>query len=411
MRQLGGSGASPVVASTNTAEDDEMLNEEQLELQQLAHDFAETELRPHTSSWDEQRALGDEVFEKLAESGFLGMLIPEEHGGLGFEPATYLAVLEELAWGDAAVALSVAIHNGPVVAILMGHGTDDQKARWLPLMATGEVLGAFALSEPDAGSDASSISTTARLDGDTWVLDGTKRWVTNGARAGLVVVFARTEEDGLGAFLVPTDTDGYSVGDREKTLGLRASETVSLSLNDVRLPADALVGQAGQGLRYALEALDLGRIGIAMQATGIGRAAIEHAATYALERQQFGTPIARFGALQAKLADAAQRVSGGRALALHAAERWSRGAGNGTRRGSDGLTVRAAIAKLAASEAASFASDEAIQIFGGYGYMRHYPVERLLRDAKGTEIYEGSNEILRRVIAGEILRDAGDETL
>ena len=388
-----------------------MLNDEQLELQQLARDFAEAELRPHTAAWDEQRALDDGVFEKLAESGFLGMLIPEEHGGLGFELATYLTVLEELAWGDAAVALSVAIHNGPVVELLLRHGTDEQKLRWLPVMATGEVLGAFALSEPERGSDASSISTTARLDGDEWVLDGTKRWVTNGARAGVVVVFARTSEDGLGAFLVPTDADGYEVGEQEKTLGLRASQTVSVRLNGVRLPSVALIGDAGQGLRYALEALDLGRIGIAMQATGIGRAAIEHAAGYALERQQFGRPIARFGALQAKLADAAQRVAGGRALAFQAAAAWKQGAENGARLGSEGVTAQAAIAKLAASEAASFASDEAIQIFGGYGYMKHYPVERLLRDAKGTEIYEGTNEIMRRVIAGEILRDAGDENL
>ena len=388
-----------------------MLNDEQLELQQLARDFAEAELRPHTAAWDEQRALDDSVFEKLAESGFLGMLIPEEHGGLGFELATYLTVLEELAWGDAAVALSVAIHNGPVVELLLRHGTDEQKLRWLPVMATGEVLGAFALSEPERGSDASSISTTARLDGDEWVLDGTKRWVTNGARAGVVVVFARTSEDGLGAFLVPTDADGYEVGEQEKTLGLRASQTVSVRLNGVRLPSVALIGDAGQGLRYALEALDLGRIGIAMQATGIGRAAIEHAAGYALERQQFGRPIARFGALQAKLADAAQRVAGGRALAFQAAAAWKQGAENGARLGSEGVTAQAAIAKLAASEAASFASDEAIQIFGGYGYMKHYPVERLLRDAKGTEIYEGTNEIMRRVIAGEILRDAGDENL
>ena len=196
-----------------------MLNEEQLELQQLARDFAEAELRPHTAAWDDQRALGDSVFEKLAESGFLGMLIPEEHGGLGFELTTYLTVLEELAWGDAAVALSVAIHNGPVVELLLRHGTDAQRSAWLPRMAAGEVLGAFALSEPDSGSDASSISTTAEQVGDGWILHGTKRWVTNGARAGLVVVFARTGHDGLGAFLVPTDAEGYVVGGREKKIG------------------------------------------------------------------------------------------------------------------------------------------------------------------------------------------------
>lgn len=383
-----------------------MLTDEQKELQSLARDFAMAELRPNTAAWDERRDLDDEVFEKLGESGFLGMLVPEEHGGLGFDVPTYLTVLEEISWGDAAVALSVAIHNGPVVEVLLRHGSDDQKAAWLPRLASGEVIGAFALSEPESGSDASSISTRATRDGDGWRLDGEKRWVTNGGRAGLVVVFARTSEDGLSLFLVTPDADGFSVGDRESTLGLRASQTVSLHLDGVKLGADALVGEVDHGLPYALEALDLGRIGIAAQAVGVGRAALEYAATYALEREQFGTPIARFGALQAKLADAAQRLAGGRALARAAGEAWS--SGTVPRTGLQGLTAMAAMAKLAASEAASFAADEAIQIYGGYGYMKHYPVERLLRDAKGAEIYEGTNEIMRRVIAGEILRDAGD---
>ncbi len=384
------------------------MTEEQRELQELARSFAEAELRPETAAWDQARALPHEVFGKLAESGFLGMLVPEEHGGLGFDLDTYLVVLEELAWGDASVALSVAIHNGPVVEILVRHGTEEQKAEWLPRLASGEVLGAFALSEPDAGSDASSVSTTAAPDGDGWRLDGVKRWVTNGARAGLSVVFARTSEDGLGAFLVRTDAEGYRPGARESTMGLRASETVRVHLDGVRVPADALVGEADAGLGYALEALDLGRIGIAAQAVGVGRAAIEHAARYALEREQFGTPIGRFGALQAKLADSAHRVASGRALAHEAAAAWAATRNGTPRTGAEGVTALAAMAKLAASEAATYAADEAIQIFGGYGYMRHYPVERLMRDAKGAEIYEGTNEIMRRVIAGEILRDSGD---
>lgn len=386
-----------------------MLTEEQSELQALARDFAVAELRPHTAAWDEQRDLDETVFEKLAESGFLGMLIPEEYGGLGFELETYLTVLEELAWGDAAVALSVAIHNGPVVDLLLRHGSDAQESEWLPRMASGEVLGAFALSEPESGSDPSSVSTTATRAGDGWRLDGEKRWVTNGARAGVVALFARTSDDGLGLFLVSPETDGYEVGESEKTMGMRASQTVRVRLDGVHVGADALVGEVDAGLKYALEALDLGRIGVAIQAVGVGRAAIEHAARYSLERQQFGTPIARFGALQAKLADAAQRVSGGRALTYEAARVWTEGRTSGARRGLGGVTAQAAIAKLAASEAASFAADEAIQIYGGYGYMKHYPVERLLRDAKGAEIYEGTSEIIRRVIAGEILRDAGDE--
>ncbi|MDH3272361.1 MAG: acyl-CoA dehydrogenase family protein [Gemmatimonadota bacterium] len=385
-----------------------MLTDEQKELQALARDFANAELRPKTAEWDERRDLDDEVFEKLAESGFLGMLVPEEHGGLGFDLATYVLVLEELAWGDAAVALSVSIHNGPVAGLIVRYGTQEQKSEWLPRLASGQCLGAFALSEPDAGSDASSITSTAARDGDGWRIDGEKRWVTNGARAGVVALFARTGDDALGLFLVTPDADGYSVGEREKTLGLRASQTVSVRLDGVQVGADALLGAPGEGLQYALDALDLGRIGVAAQAVGIGRAALEHATRYALEREQFGMPIARFGAMQAKLADAIQRLSGGHALTLEAAEAWQMGQSNGARQGVAGVTAKAAIAKLAASQAASFTADEAIQIFGGYGYMRHYPVEKLLRDAKGAEIYEGTNEILRRIIAGEILRDAGD---
>lgn len=386
-----------------------MSNAEQSEIRELARDFAERELRPHTAAWDQRGALDDEIYGKLAEIGFLGMLIPEEHGGLAFDLGTYLLVLEELAWGDAAVALAVAIHNGPVAGMLRRHGTDEQRAHWLPALAAGEALGAFALSEPDVGSDAAAVETVAARDGEGWRLEGRKRWVTNGARAGLVVVFARTAQDALGAFLVPAASPGYVVGERERTLGLRASETVSIELSDVRLGANALLGAPDAGLSYALEALDLGRCGVAAQAVGIARAAMEHAATYALEREQFGGAIARFGAIQAKLADMAHRIAAGRALAHEAAAALD-AAGNGRghpRTGVGGVTSRAAIAKLAASEAATWVADEAIQIYGGYGYMRHYPVEKLLRDAKGTEIYEGTNEIMRMVIAREVLRDAG----
>lgn len=383
------------------------LTQEQLEIRQLARDFAEGEIRPHAARWDESRELDDEIFAKLSELGFMGMLVPEEHGGLDFDLTTYLLVLEELAWGDASVALSVAIHNGPVVDLLLRHGSEEQKREWLPRMASGEVLGAFALSEPGAGSDPASVETVAERDGDSWRIRGEKRWVTNGGRAGLVIVFARTSEDGLAAFLVSPDQDGYSVDGRETTMGLRASQTVSVRL-DLTVGGDALLGQVDRGLSYALSALDLGRIGIAAQAVGIGRASMEHAATYALEREQFGRPIAGFGAIQVKLAEMARMVAGARLLAHDAAATLA-GATNGhgtVRTGAEGVTSKAAIAKLAASEAASWAADEAVQVFGGYGYMRHYPVEKLLRDAKGTEIYEGTSEIMRHVIAREVLRDA-----
>lgn len=381
---------------------------EQLEIQSLARDFAEGELRPHTAEWDARKALDEGVWASLAEVGFLGMLVPEEHGGLAFDVATYLLILEELARGDATVALGVAIHNGPVAGMVARHGSDEQKARWLPALAAGEALGAFALSESGAGSDPAALKARATRDGDGWVLEGEKRWVTNGGRAGLVVVFARTDEEGdIGAFLVEPPAEGYSVTGGETTMGFRGSDTARITLDGLRLGGDALLGEADQGLSYALEALDVGRVGIAALSVGIARAAMEHAVRYATEREQFGRSISEFGAIQAKLADMQQKIAGARALTHRAGEAVQASANGGfPRTGPDGLTARAAVAKLAASEAATWVADEAVQIFGGYGYMRDYPVEKLLRDAKGTEIFEGTNEIMRHVIAREVLRDA-----
>ncbi|MDZ7780266.1 MAG: acyl-CoA dehydrogenase family protein [Gemmatimonadota bacterium] len=387
-----------------------MPTPEQLEIQTLAHEFAAGELRPYTYEWDASRSLGDDVFGKLAELGFLGMLVDEEHGGLDFDLVTYLLVLEELAWGDPAVALAVSIHSGPVSGLLRWYGSEEQKGRWLPELASGNTLGAFALSEAGAGSDPGALRTAATADGDGWRLDGEKKWVTNGVRAGLVLTFARTGEDEISTFLVPGEAGGLEPGTRETTMGFRASDTVTLCLEGVQLDAEGLLGERGAGLRYALAALDLGRIGVAVQASGVGRASMEHAARYALEREQFGREIARFGAIQAKLAEMATRVSAGRALAHEAAGVMEalQDTATGVRTGVDGVTARAAMAKLVASEAATWAADEAVQIYGGYGYMRHYPVEKLLRDAKGYEIFEGTNEILRQVIAREVLRAAGD---
>lgn len=388
-----------------------MVTSERLEIQALAREFAASELRPHVAEWDERCAIDEDVFGKLAELGFLGMLVPEEHGGLAFDFATYVAVLEELAWGDASVALSVAIHNGPVTTLLVRHASESQKKRWLPALASGQALGAFAMSEAGSGSDPGGLVTRARRDGAAWRIEGEKRWVTNGARAGLVLLFASTGEGGVGAFVVTPGTPGYRVGRREQTLGLRASETVAIELRDVAVAPDDVVGDPRAGLHYAMEAFDVGRVGTAAQAVGIGRAAMEHAAAYALEREQFGQPIARFGAIQEKLARMAERVAAGRALTHEAAEAVSavlKDTGL-PHTGLGGLTARAAIAMLAASDAATGAADEAVQVFGGYGYMRHYPVEKLLRDAKGTEIYGGTSEIMRHVIARELLRDMGDK--
>ncbi len=381
------------------------LTAEQRAVQTLARDFAEGEIRPYAAAWDEARALDPAIFTKLAEVGFLGMSVPEDYGGLDLDPVTYLLVLEELARADAAVALSVAVHNGLVASLLARHGSDAQKRALLPALAAGERLGAFALSEPDAGSDAGAVATAAVQDGSGWRLSGTKRWVTNGERAGLAVVLARTGEKRMGAFLVELPAAGWTVTGRERTMGLRASETVSVALDGVAVPTERVLGAPDAGLRLAMEALDVGRAGVAAQAVGIARAAHEHALAYAVQREQFGQPIACFGAVEEKLAEMARRVAAARLMTHAAGERLTGfRAGEPLGRGPDSATAWSAMAKLTASEAAMWVTDEAVQVFGGYGYMRDYPVEKLMRDAKGTEIYEGTSEILRVVIARELLR-------
>ena len=392
-----------------------VLTEEQLECRALARAFAEGEIRPYSAGWDARGDLDDEIFGKLAELGFLGMLVPEEFGGLGFDLVTYLLVLEELAWGDAALGLALAIHNGPCVTTLLRHGSQEQCESVLSAAACGESLLAFALSEPGAGSDAASLTTRAqRLDG-SWRLSGDKRWVTNGGRAGRVLAFARTGEgerhgDGIGAFLLDPESDGYQVVGRETTMGLCASETVSIRLDDLEVDEGSLIGDPAMGFQYAMEALDVGRVGIAAQALGIGRSAFEHATRYATERRQFGSLLADFGATQEKLAEMATLLEGARALTQRAAralEIGRSGAGGGAGPGERSATALCAMAKLSATRSAMWITNQAVQIFGGYGYMRDYPVEKLMRDAKGAEIYEGTNEIMRLVIARDVLRATG----
>lgn len=386
-----------------------MLTSEQREIRGLARDFAEGEIIPRAAEWDRRGAFDREVLDKLAELGFLGMLVPPEYGGMGFDVPTYLVALEEIARGDAALALTVAIQNGPVPHILLTHGSEAQKSRWLPALASGEKIAGFALSEAGAGSDPSAMTTCAREDDGAWTVTGTKRWVTNGSRADVVIVFARTgpevgSKTPVGAFLVDTGAEGYRVGKRETTMGLRASETVWVELDGVRVADSRLVGDRGGGLGYALGALDLGRLGIAAQAVGIAQAALEHATRYATERRQFGRPIASFGAVRSKLAVMATRVAASRALFLEGAAAWEER--DDLIDGGPPVTARSAMAKLFASEAAGWVTEEAVRIFGGYGFMREFPVEKLMRDAKGTEIYEGTSEILRFVI-GRLLTDRG----
>jgi len=386
------------------------LTSEQLEIRAMAREFAAGEIRPHVEAWDAHRALPEAIFGKLAELGFLGLRAPEDHGGLELDLVTALLAVEALSWGDASVGLTAAIHNGPVTRALVAFGSPGQRDTWLPKLASGEAIGAFALSEEEAGSDPSALACAAHPSGDGWTLSGEKRWVTNGERAGLLLVFARTGEgrDGISAFLVDRSQPGIEVVGRERTLGLSASESITLRFQDLALSGDALLGAQGEGWKVASDALVVGRLMVAAQSLGVAEAAFEHSLRYAGEREQFGTPLSGFGAIQEKLAGMAQRIAQSRALLQQVAGEVESGelAQGGSFPRS--LPARAAMTKVAASETAMWVADEAVQIFGGYGYMRDYPVEKLMRDAKGTEIYEGTNEVLRWLVARDAIREAGE---
>lgn len=377
------------------------LTETQRDVQQLARAFAAEHVAPYAAQWDRDQHFEPALVPKLAELGFLGMLVPEDYDGLGLDTTSYLLALEEIAAADASTAVMLSVHNSLPAQMLLAQGSEEQKRRYLAPMARGERLGAFALSEPDAGSDAASLRTQAVRDGDCWVLNGTKSWVTNGTYPDLVVLAqARTDSPdarqgsrGISTFVVTPDMPGFRVGKKENKLGLRASPTVQLVFEDLRVPAENLLGQEGQGFRYAMQSLDHGRLGVAAQALGIARAALEAARDYADQRKQFGQSIRHFQAIQFKLADMASRVASARTLLYATAAAKDRG---------ERLTQASSMAKLLASETAMFVADEAVQIFGGYGYVKEYPVERYLRDAKVTEIYEGSSEIQRVVIAREL---------
>src|SRR5438046_5127382 len=283
------------------------LSETQRQIVDLTREFALTRIEPQAADWDRTKHFARDVIDELGRLGFLGMTVPEEYGGMGLDTITYLLALEELAAADASVAVTVGVHSAIPATMLLRHGTAAQKERWLRPMAGGERLCGFALSEPDAGSDAASLRTRAVRDGDHWVLSGTKAWATNGGTADLMVVIARSER-GIRAFIVPTDAPGYRAGKPEDKMGLRASNTVALALEDVRLPADHLLGEEGEGFGYAMEGLDAGRLGIAVQAVGIARRALEHSVAYCAERRQFGRPLRQFQAVQFKLADMATAV-------------------------------------------------------------------------------------------------------
>lgn len=376
------------------------LTEEQREIQRTARRFADDEIRPYSAEWDRAAHFEPSLVKKLGALGFMGMLVPEEYDGLALDTISYLVALEEIAAADASVAVMMSVHNSLPAHMLLRYGNAEQKARWLRRLAQGDLLGAFALSEPEAGSDATALRTQAVRDGDCWVLNGVKAWVSSATHAGVIICMARTDSPsdrkgarGISAFVVTPDLPGFKLGKKEDKMGLRASPTVQLHFDNMRVPNANLLGEQGMGFIYSMQALEHGRLGVAAQALGIARAALEHSTAYAAERKQFGKPIKEFQAIQFKLADMATRVTAARALLYSAAAAKDRG---------EHVTQFSSMSKLFASETAMWVTTQAIQIFGGYGYVKEFPVERLFRDAKVTEIYEGTSEIQRVVIAREL---------
>jgi alkylation response protein AidB-like acyl-CoA dehydrogenase len=376
------------------------LQEDHRLIRDMARDFAANELAPRATRHDREEQLDPDLFGMMGELGLFGLSIPEQYGGFDAGSLGLALVLEELNHACASTGVTVSVHASLVCTPIVKFGTDEQKAHWLPKLATGEVIGAYSLTEAGAGSDAAALSSTAVRDGDEWVLNGTKLFVTTGEQAGLVIGYFRTDPEapkarGISAFLVDAKTPGYKVGKKEKKTGLRGSSTTELIFENCRVPAGALLGELHRGFPIAMDTLDGGRIGIAAQALGIGRACLEASVSYAQEREQFGKPIGRFQAVQWKLADMATRLDAARLLTQRAA--WLRDQGKP-------CGMQAAQAKLAASTTANFCADECLQIHGGAGYTDEFHVERLFRDARITEIYEGATDIQRLVIARQLLK-------
>lgn len=374
-----------------------LVTEEQQHIADLARRFAQERLRPFAADWDRESRFPREALSEMAELGFLGMLVPDTWGGCDTGYVAYALALEEIAAGDGACSTIMSVHNSVGCVPIARFGTDEQKERFLTPLASGEMLGAFALTEPQAGSDASDLRTRARRDGEHYVINGAKQFITSGSQAGLVLVFAVTDpaagKKGISAFLVPTDSPGYQVVRVEHKLGLHASDTCQIQFDEVRVPAAYRLGEEGEGYRIALANLEGGRIGIAAQAVGMARAAFDYARDYARERQAFGKPIVEHQAVAFRLADMATEIAVARQMVLHAAA--LRDAGR------PALT-EASMAKLFASEMAERVCSAALQTLGGYGYLNDYPLERIYRDARICQIYEGTSDIQRLVIARQL---------
>ncbi len=373
------------------------LTAEQREIQALARDFARERIEPHASEWDREHYFPRELFTQLAELDLMGVCVPDEYGGAGADFVSYILVLEELSRADAGVGVTVAVHTSATTLPILSFGSDEQKSRFVPPLARGELLGAFALTEPEAGSDAGSLRTKAEPDGDGWTITGGKQWITNGRFAGTFLLFARTDQStegprGVSAFIL--DAEHVRITRDEEKLGLNSSVTNDLVVEGARVGRDRLLYEENKGFTVAMATLDGGRIGIAAQALGIAQAAYDVARAYALERRAFGRRIGDFQAIQWKLADMSTEIDAARLLVYRAAWLKATGARH---------TEEGAKAKLFASEMARRQTAEAIQVLGGYGYTKEFPVERYYRDAKITEIYEGTSEIQRLVIARAIL--------
>lgn len=370
------------------------LSDQHQMMQKMFRDFCQKEIAPYAAKNDETGEFPLEIIRKLAAQGFMGIPIPEEYGGAGADFLTYILCLEEVSRACSSTGVILAVHTSVGTFPILYYGTEEQKRKYVPKLAAGEYIGAFALTESGAGSDASGLRTTARREGDEYVLNGSKIFITNGGYADVYTVFATVDKKlgakGVTAFLVDKDTPGFKVGAKEKKMGLNASSTTEISFEECRIPASQRLGQEGEGFKIAMSLLDGGRVGIGAQGLGIAQAAYDEALKYAQFREQFGQPIFNFQAIAFKLADMATRIEAARLLIYQAAFRKEHNLPNGK---------QASMAKMFGTDTAMYVTTEAVQILGGYGYSREYPVERLMRDAKVTQIYEGTNQIQRIVIS------------
>ncbi len=376
------------------------LTEDDLEFKEMAREFAEKRLYPNAEEYDEKGTTPKELIDECAELGYFGFTVPEEYDGLGLSSTAFMGVLEELCAGCAGFGIMLSVHNSLTCEIIKLFGSEELKKKYLPVMAAGQKIGAYCLTEPNAGTDAASITTSAEDKGDHYLLNGTKTFVTSAMYAGVFIVFAKTDPDvgykGISCFVVDADTDGITLGNPEKKMGIKASDTREVSFVDVKVPKENLCGELGKGFKQAVVILNSGRIGVSFQAIGIAQAAFNEALKYSKERKQFNQPIANFQAIQFKLAEMQTKIDASRLMGYRAAQ--LKDAGEPCHR-------EASMSKLFSTQSANFVCNEAVQIHGGYGYIKEYAVERYFRDARVTELYEGTTEAQKMVISKDLLKE------